>query len=111
MMPDSDGSESPSSTTPTKSADRRPAAPDSDGDSSTSNQSSTSKRPKIDKEKESSPPKSGALPISHRTEASFPPPSNTTDSVRLKCREMLCTAIKGDEGKLDFGSTAMVELI
>lgn len=31
---------------------------------------------------------------------SFPPaPSNTTDAVRLKCREMLANAIKGDGGK------------
>jgi transcription elongation factor S-II len=33
----------------------------------------------------------GAVPVS------FPAlPSTTTDSVRLKCRELLCTAIKGD---------------
>lgn len=37
-------------------------------------------------------------------QASFPAlPTNTTDSVRLKCREMLCTAIKGDGVSVDGG--------
>jgi hypothetical protein len=31
---------------------------------------------------------------------SFPPASsNTTDAVRLKCRELLCTAVRGDGGR------------
>jgi transcription elongation factor S-II len=31
---------------------------------------------------------------------SFPPASsNTTDAVRLKCRELLCAAVRGDGGR------------
>jgi len=41
---------------------------------------------------------------SSSVQSSFPAlPSNTTDSVRLKCREMLCTAIKGDGKGVDGG--------
>ena len=33
---------------------------------------------------------------------SFPPASsNTTDAVRLKCRELLTTAVRGDGGKVN----------
>lgn len=49
------------------------------------------KEDKLDREKEQKLPKQ------------FPPPSsNTTDSVRLKCREMLATAIKTDSKPEDF---------
>lgn len=48
---------------------------------------------------------------SSSVQSSFPAlPSNTTDSVRLKCREMLCTAIKGDgkgvDGNFDFSAVS-----
>jgi transcription elongation factor S-II len=34
---------------------------------------------------------------------SFPPASsNTTDAVRLKCRELLCAAVRGDGGRFTF---------
>ncbi|XP_056643993.1 transcription elongation factor S-II [Diorhabda sublineata] len=39
----------------------------------------------------------------------FPPTSNTTDSVRLKCREMLAAAIKTDSTSDDFEGCATAE--
>lgn len=49
--------------------------------------------------KESSKDKKGS---SSSMQSSFPAlPSTTTDSVRLKCREMLCAAIKGDGVAVD----------
>lgn len=51
--------------------------------------------------KESSKDKKGS---SSSVQSSFPAlPSTTTDSVRLKCREMLCAAIKGDGVAVDGG--------
>ena len=49
--------------------------------------------------KESSKERKGS---SSSAQSSFPAlPSTTTDSVRLKCREMLCAAIKGDGVAVD----------
>lgn len=43
-----------------------------------------------------------STPAPDKVRASFPAlPSNTTDSVRIKCRELLCAAIKGDEAPVD----------
>ncbi|XP_059353318.1 transcription elongation factor S-II-like [Daphnia carinata] len=66
----------------------------------------------LDKVKE--PPKESQTPIkesakdkkgsSSNVQSSFPAlPTTTTDSVRLKCREMLCAAIKGDGVAVDGG--------
>lgn len=54
--------------------------------------------------KEESDSKSKSAP----TQSSFPP-SSTTDSVRLKCRELLSSAIKGD-GEIPEGCSAPEEL-
>ncbi|XP_032792213.2 transcription elongation factor S-II isoform X3 [Daphnia magna] len=51
--------------------------------------------------KESAKDKKGS---SSNVQSSFPAlPTTTTDSVRLKCREMLCAAIKGDGVAVDGG--------
>ncbi|VVC90349.1 transcription elongation factor S-II [Leptidea sinapis] len=63
--------------------------------STPSKDSSSSSKPKKDsnkdKEKKDDKEKDKKLP------ASFPPQSNTTDAVRLKCRELLSQALKCDE--------------
>lgn len=69
--------------------------------SSEKSSSSSSSKPKKDKEEkpvreEKDRDKDRNLP------KQFPPSSNTTDSVRLKCREMLATAIKTDSKPEDF---------
>jgi transcription elongation factor S-II len=41
---------------------------------------------------------------------SFPPASsNTTDAVRLKCRELLSTAVRGDGGRVTIYSRTDIE--
>ncbi|XP_046632895.1 transcription elongation factor S-II-like isoform X1 [Daphnia pulicaria] len=61
----------------------------------------TKEPPKETPSKESSKDKKGS---SSSVQSSFPAlPSTTTDSVRLKCREMLCAAIKGDGVAVDGG--------
>lgn len=71
------------------------------GGNSTSNSKKEKKedRPKDDKDKE----KDKKLPCS------FPPVSNTTDSVRLKCREMLAVAIGAEVGGEEFDGCASPE--
>jgi len=66
------------------------------------------KSPSSEKSKESKEAISKEEPEKERrgststVHASFPSyPSHTTDSVRLKCREMLCTAITGDNNLVD----------
>lgn len=64
-----------------------------------SSSSSSSNKPKKDKEEKPSRDdrdKEKSLP------KQFPASSNTTDSVRLKCREMLAVAIKTDSMDEDF---------
>lgn len=59
----------------------------------------TTKESPDNKEKRGSTSTGGAVPVS------FPAlPSTTTDSVRLKCRELLCIAIKGDGLPVDGGA-------
>ncbi|CAH3837018.1 transcription elongation factor S-II [Pieris brassicae] len=55
-----------------------------------SSSNSKSKKDSKDKEKKEDKEKDKKLP------ASFPPQSNTTDAVRLKCRELLTQALKTD---------------
>lgn len=73
---------------------------DTKSSSSSSSSSSKSKKDKEDKrvkEDKSDREKDQKLP------KQFPPPSsNTTDSVRLKCREMLATALQTDSKAEDF---------
>lgn len=57
-----------------------------------SGSSSKSKKDSKDKERKGDREKDKKLP------ASFPPQSNTTDAVRLKCRELLTQALKVDGG-------------
>lgn len=69
-----------------------PATPNNK-DSASSSKDKKDDKPKKDdlreKEREKEKEKS------NRQSASFPPTSNTTDAVRLKCRELLSNAIKG----------------
>jgi transcription elongation factor S-II len=92
-LPENDGKESPINATssPVSSGERRPI--DSDGESSNAS-SGHHKRAKI--EKEPTPKISSTPNAAIRGPDSCFPPSNTTDAVRLKCRELLLTAIKGD---------------
>lgn len=69
--------------------------------SSSSSSSSTSKSKKDKEEKRVKEEKSDKE--KEKLPKQFPPPSsNTIDSVRLKCREMLATAIKTDSQPEDF---------
>lgn len=72
--------------------------------SSSEKSSSTSTKPKKEKEDKSTredrdKEREKNLP------KQFPASSNTTDSVRLKCREMLAAAIKTDSKPEDFDGT------
>ena len=78
------------------------------GDNKTPSKEDTPSKSEKKEEKEperrgstsSDKPSTPAVPDKMR--ASFPAlPSNTTDSVRIKCRELLCVAIKGDEAPVD----------
>lgn len=72
-----------------------PATPNNK-DSASSSKDKKEDKPKKDdlREKEREKEKDKG----NRQSASFPPTSNTTDAVRLKCRELLSTAIKGTAG-------------
>lgn len=62
---------------------------------------SSSKKPSKDKDekpKDSEKKDKEKDKDSKKAPASFPP-SNTTDAVRIKCRELLATAIKTDNSK------------
>jgi len=57
-----------------------------------------------EKEKDKEKDRRGSASTSTPIQSSFPAlPSSTTDSVRLKCREMLCAAIKGDGAPVEGG--------
>ncbi|XP_023021354.1 RNA polymerase II elongation factor [Leptinotarsa decemlineata] len=76
--------------------------------SSGKSSSSSSSKPKKEKEdktvrEERERDKERPLP------KQFPPSSNTTDSVRLKCREMLAAALKTDSKPEDFEGCASAE--
>ncbi|CAH1183327.1 unnamed protein product [Phaedon cochleariae] len=80
----------------------------SDTNSSEKSSSSSSSKPKKDKEdkpvhEEKEREKDRSLP------KQFPASSNTTDSVRLKCREMLTNALKTDSNEEDFEGCASAE--
>ncbi|XP_045034280.1 transcription elongation factor S-II-like isoform X2 [Daphnia magna] len=83
-----------------------------DSGSATPKESTKEEGKTSDKAKE--PPKESQAPVkesakdkkgsSSNVQSSFPAlPTTTTDSVRLKCREMLCAAIKGDGVAVDGG--------
>ncbi|KAJ2944606.1 hypothetical protein O0L34_g3960 [Tuta absoluta] len=59
-----------------------PSTPSKEGNSSKSKREGKDKEKKDDKDKDK------------KLQASFPPQSNTTDAVRLKCRELLACALK-----------------
>ena len=68
-------------------------------ESKSAEKSKETKEVVVEKEKEKERRRSTSSSV---TDRSFPAmPSNTTDSVRLKCREMLCNAIKGDGAPVD----------
>lgn len=73
-----------------------PATPNNK-DSASSSKDKKEDKPKKDdlREKEREKEKEKG----NRQSASFPPTSNTTDAVRLKCRELLSNAIKGSAGR------------
>ncbi|ODM93973.1 Transcription elongation factor S-II [Orchesella cincta] len=93
-LPDGDGKSSPTSnSTSSKTGEVRKSNGDSDGESA------PAKKAKIEKE----PPKPASNPFpSSKAITSFPAVS-TTDAVRLKCRELLMNAIRGD-GSLPDGT-------
>lgn len=64
--------------------------------------SSSSSKPKKEKEDKSFREEKDRDNRSKNLPKQFPPSSNTTDSVRLKCREMLATAIKTDSTPEEF---------
>lgn len=72
--------------------------------SSSSSSSSSSSKSKKDKEEKRTKEEKIDRERDQKLPKQFPPPSSniTTDSVRLKCREMLATAIKTDSNPEDF---------
>lgn len=86
-LPDGDGKSSPTNSTSTAKGEVRKSNGDSDGESA-------AKKPKLDS-KEATKPAPAPFQNSAKSIASFPPVS-TTDAVRLKCRELLLNAIRGD---------------
>ncbi|CAH0556874.1 unnamed protein product [Brassicogethes aeneus] len=70
--------------------------------------SSSSSKPKKEKE-EKKPAKEEKERDKEQKTTSYPPNSNTTDSVRLKCREMLSAAISTDSKAEDFDGCASAE--
>lgn len=68
----------------------------------TANSKDTASSSKKSKEKEEKPreAESKDKEKERKVPTSFPPASsNTTDAVRLKCRELLCAAVRGDGGR------------
>lgn len=80
-------------------------------DNSKSSSSSESKESKKEeKRKEEKPKKEDKeKEKDKKLPTSFPPPSVTTDSVRLKCREMLAAALKTDSSEGDFDGCLSAE--
>lgn len=75
----------------------------SSDNSKSSSSSETKDSKKEEKRKEEKPKKEEKEKEKDRKlQSSFPPTSVTTDSVRLKCREMLAAAIKTDSKEEDF---------
>ncbi|KAJ8920905.1 hypothetical protein NQ315_015698 [Exocentrus adspersus] len=75
--------------------------------SSSDKSSSSSAKPKKQKEEKSKEEKDKER--ERNLPKQFPASSNTTDSVRLKCREMLASAIKTDSKPDDFDGCAAAE--
>ncbi|OXA63334.1 transcription elongation factor S-II [Folsomia candida] len=92
FLPENDGS--PTNSTPKHDNKRGAADSDSDG--------SSSKKSKLDSKKDIKQSSTPAPPASRGGQTSFPAAS-TTDAVRIKCRELLFTAMKAD-GELPDGS-------
>ncbi|XP_060517206.1 transcription elongation factor S-II [Cylas formicarius] len=82
----------------------------SDSNDGNKKSSSSSSEAKPKKEKEEKPKRDDREKDKEKKLPSqFPPTSNTTDSVRLKCREMLAAAIKTDSKPDDFDGCASAE--
>ncbi|KAI8120985.1 Transcription elongation factor S-II [Lucilia cuprina] len=87
------GSDSKSS-----SASKSSSSSSKDKEKSSSNNSSSKDKDKKDEKKTSSSSSSSSTKDERRpTQTSFPASSGMTDAVRLKCREMLCNALKVGE--------------
>lgn len=97
-LPDNEGKASPtnSQNSQGKQGEVRKSNGDSDGESA------AAKKPKLENNKEPPKPPANVLPTNNKSIASFPPVC-TTDAVRLKCRELLMNAIRGD-GNLPDGT-------
>ena len=73
-----------------------PTTPNSK-DSASSSKEKKEEKPKKEESREKEKEKDKEK--GNKQTASFPPSSNTTDAVRLKCRELLANAIKGNQGR------------
>lgn len=89
VLPCSENDGSPTNSTPKHDNKRGAADSDSDG--------SSSKKSKLDSKKDIKQSSTPAPPASRGGQTSFPAAS-TTDAVRIKCRELLFTAMKADGG-------------
>lgn len=70
--------------------------------------SSESKEPKKEEKRKEDKSKKEEKEKDKKLQTSFPPVSVTTDSVRLKCREMLASALKTDSKEEDFEGKALL---
>jgi len=81
--------------------------------SNTPNSKETASSSKVERREEKSkdqdPPEEKEKPKA-KVVASFPPCTNTTDAVRLKCRELLANAIRGDGGNFLFLFSGMSQV-
>lgn len=73
--------------------------------SSTTNSTSSTSKPKKEKDEKISRDDRDKSISERKLPTQFPPVSNTTDAVRLKCREMLAAAIATDAKAEDFDGT------
>ncbi|XP_030746736.1 transcription elongation factor S-II [Sitophilus oryzae] len=81
----------------------------SNSESNKSSSSSDSKESKKVKKEEKPKKEEKEREKDRKLPSSFPPSSNTTDSVRLKCREMLASAIKTNSKEDDFEGCASAD--
>ncbi|KAF7269226.1 RNA polymerase II elongation factor [Rhynchophorus ferrugineus] len=81
----------------------------SNSEGNKSSSSSESKESKKEKKEEKPKKEEREKEKDRKLPSSFPPSSNTTDSVRLKCREMLASAITTDSTSEDFEGCASAE--
>ncbi|KAH1024514.1 transcription elongation factor S-II [Dendroctonus ponderosae] len=81
----------------------------SSSDTGKSSSSSDAKESKKDEKRKEDKPKKDDRERDRKLPTAFPPTSVTTDSVRLKCREMLASAIKTNSKDEDFEGCASAE--